>query len=390
VSGSTSVDINTIPVELIERVEVITGGASAVYGADAVAGVVNFIMKKKFDGYELRGQTGDASEGDFSRSFFSFTGGNEFAGGRGSVVYSAEYSKQDNFGRGDRAIGRRNLISMPNPAYDRSRPSTQDNPQRVFMGPGGNSSISYGGTFDAGGKRYQFDDNGTFRPTRYDGPRDGANTCVNCDFVDLNNVADLQPAFDRYSVNALVNFDINENHKFFFEGKYTRTESQFNAQPAFDQPLRIRRDNAYLSPQLAALMDANGLRDPNDAASTPAVAAKTSSAPPSATSPAWKASSTRTGATRSRPTTARPRSTASTSTTASTSAGRPAWTRCATPAATSSAASRSIPTRSTPTPGSATTRSRARAACRSRCSATARSIRARPTGSTTTPATAPS
>jgi len=266
VSGSTSVDINTIPVELIERVEVITGGASAVYGADAVAGVVNFIMKKKFDGYELRGQTGDASEGDFSRSFFSFTGGNEFAGGRGSVVYSAEYSKQDNFGRGDRAIGRRNLISMPNPAYDRSRPSTQDNPQRVFMGPGGNSSISYGGTFDAGGKRYQFDDNGTFRPTRYDGPRDGANTCVNCDFVDLNNVADLQPAFDRYSVNALVNFDIDENHKFFFEGKYTRTESQFNAQPAFDQPLRIRRDNAYLSPQLAALMDANGLRDPNDAA----------------------------------------------------------------------------------------------------------------------------
>ncbi|WP_394540886.1 TonB-dependent receptor [Lysobacter enzymogenes] len=266
VSGSTSVDINTIPVELIERVEVITGGASAVYGADAVAGVVNFIMKKKFDGYELRGQTGDASEGDFSRSFFSFTGGNEFADGRGSVVYSAEYSKQDNFGRGDRAIGRRNLISMPNPAYDRSRPSTQDNPQRVFMGPGGNSSISYGGTFDAGGKRYQFDDNGSFRPTRYDGPRDGANTCVNCDFVDLNNVADLQPAFDRYSVNALVNFDINENHKFFFEGKYTRTESQFNAQPAFDQPLRIRRDNAYLSPQLAALMDANGLRDPNDAA----------------------------------------------------------------------------------------------------------------------------
>ena len=259
ISGSTAVDVNTIPVELIERVEVITGGASAVYGADAVAGVVNFIMKKKFDGYELRGQTGDASEGDFSRSFISFTGGNEFAGGRGNIVYSAEYSKQDRTRRDDRAIGRELLISMPNPGYNPALPPSQQNPQRVFMGPGGNSSISYGGTFNAGGTRYQFNDDGTFRRTRYSGPRDGVNTCVDCDFLDTNQVADLQPGFDRYSVNTLLNFDISENHRFFFEGKYTKTESDFLAQPAFDQPFRIRRDNAYLSPQLAALMDANGL-----------------------------------------------------------------------------------------------------------------------------------
>ena len=54
--GSTSggvVDINTIPASLIERVEVISGGAAAVYGADAIAGVVNFIMKKDFEGFEL-------------------------------------------------------------------------------------------------------------------------------------------------------------------------------------------------------------------------------------------------------------------------------------------------------------------------------------------------
>ncbi len=265
ISGSTAVDINTIPVELIERVEVITGGASAVYGADAVAGVVNFIMKKKFEGYELRGQTGDASEGDFSRSFVSFTGGNEFAGGRGSVVYSAEYSKQDRFRRDERAIGRELLVAMPNPAYDPTKPASQQNPQRVFMGPGGlNSGISYGGTFNAGGVRYQFNDDGSFRRTRYDGPRDGPEACVNCDFLDTNQVADLQPGFDRYSVNAMVNFDINENHKFFFEGKYTKTESDFLGQPAFDQPFRIRRDNAYISPQLAALMDANGLNSLTD------------------------------------------------------------------------------------------------------------------------------
>jgi outer membrane receptor protein involved in Fe transport len=133
--GSTSVDVNTIPVEWIERVEVITGGASAVYGADAVAGVVNFIMKKKFDGFELRGQTGMADEGSFGRSFVSFSGGSDFADGRGSAAIAMEYSTQDRFGRGDRAIGREYQTSIPNPNYDRTKPSSESNPQTILSCP---------------------------------------------------------------------------------------------------------------------------------------------------------------------------------------------------------------------------------------------------------------
>lgn len=72
--GSVAVDVNTIPVEWIERVEVMTGGVSAVYGADAVAGVVNFIMKDSFEGFEARGQTGKAAEGSFDRSFSQLLG----------------------------------------------------------------------------------------------------------------------------------------------------------------------------------------------------------------------------------------------------------------------------------------------------------------------------
>lgn len=101
--GSTAVDVNTIPVEWIERVEVITGGASAVYGADAMAGVVNFILKKLFTGFETRAQTGLADEGNFNRSFASFSAGIDFAGGRGNITVSGEYSKQDRVGRGNRA-----------------------------------------------------------------------------------------------------------------------------------------------------------------------------------------------------------------------------------------------------------------------------------------------
>ncbi|MBB1472317.1 TonB-dependent receptor [Luteimonas sp. MC1782] len=267
--GSTAVDVNTIPTEWIERVEVITGGASAVYGADAVAGVVNFIMKKSFEGFELRGQTGQASEGGFDRSFISFSGGSDFADGRGSAAISLEYSTQDRFGRGDRRIGREFLVSVPNPNFDASRPPSESNPQTIVSGPGGNHSISFGGTFTIGtfnpanpatwGNRYIFDQDGSFRPNRYDGTVVSASSCVDCDFADLNSVADLQPAFDRFSFNSVVNFDLDENHRLFFEGKYSKTESQFFGQPAFDQPIRIRRDNAFISPQLGALMDASTL-----------------------------------------------------------------------------------------------------------------------------------
>ncbi len=266
--GSTSVDVNTIPVEWIERVEVITGGASAVYGADAVAGVVNFIMKKKFDGFELRGQTGKAAEGSFDRSFVSFSGGNEFADGKGTAAVAMEYSTQGRYGRGDRAIGRKFLTSIPNPNYDPTKPSSESNPQTILDGPGGNHALSYGGTFTLGAfngtNRYIFNPDGSFRKNRYDGVIVSPNTCTDCDFADLNKVADLEPAFDRFSFNTVVNFDLNDEHRLFFEGKYTKTESEFFGQPTFDQvgtarALRIRRDNAYVTPELGALMDANNL-----------------------------------------------------------------------------------------------------------------------------------
>lgn len=268
--GSTAVDTNTIPVEWIERVEVITGGASAVYGADAVAGVVNFITKKSFEGFELRGQKGAASEGGFGRQFLSFSAGSNFADDRGNVAFSVERSEQDRFSRTSREIGRRYLVTTPNPNYDPSKPSSESNPQNILAGPGGNHSISFGGSFYTGGKidprsnpfnptqRYHFNPDGSISRNRYDGWYNAAGTsCIDCDFTDLNSLADLEPEFDRTSVNAIFGFDINDNHRVFAEAKYSKTEAHFYGQSAFDSQLRIRTDNAYITPELRALMDAN-------------------------------------------------------------------------------------------------------------------------------------
>jgi iron complex outermembrane receptor protein len=92
-AGTSAVDINNIPTDLIQRVEVVTGGASAVYGSEAVAGVVNFILNDKFEGVRVRAQGTVSDEGDAPRQYGSITAGHGFAGDRGHIVGNFSYDK---------------------------------------------------------------------------------------------------------------------------------------------------------------------------------------------------------------------------------------------------------------------------------------------------------
>ncbi len=94
INGQLVVDLNTIPSAAIDRVEVITGGAAAVYGADAIAGVVNFILKKNFEGLNVTAQSGISQEGDGQETSVSGLLGAAFGDGRGNVMLGAEYSKR--------------------------------------------------------------------------------------------------------------------------------------------------------------------------------------------------------------------------------------------------------------------------------------------------------
>ncbi|MEO1248055.1 MAG: TonB-dependent receptor [Pseudomonadota bacterium] len=93
-SGSSAVDVNAIPLAMIERVDVFTGGASAIYGADAVTGVVNFILKDDFEGLAFDAQYGDAEDGDFEDQQYSLTAGRNFHNGRGNITASLTYGKR--------------------------------------------------------------------------------------------------------------------------------------------------------------------------------------------------------------------------------------------------------------------------------------------------------
>ncbi|MEL6542224.1 MAG: TonB-dependent receptor [Pseudomonadota bacterium] len=104
IGGTATVDVGSIPNALIAEVQVLTGGASGVYGADAVSGVVNYIMRtgRDFDGLEYRVQTGISDEGDAEEIFGSVAGGGTFEDGRGSAVFAVEYSHSTSILNGDR------------------------------------------------------------------------------------------------------------------------------------------------------------------------------------------------------------------------------------------------------------------------------------------------
>ena len=95
-------DLNSIPTALIERTEVVTGGSSAVYGSDAITGVVNFIMKDDFEGVELGGQYGFDSSTSTPTASVDLTVGGNFAEGRGNAVVSMNYYKREGFTRAER------------------------------------------------------------------------------------------------------------------------------------------------------------------------------------------------------------------------------------------------------------------------------------------------
>src|SRR4029079_19484712 len=95
-------DLNTIPTALIERTEVVTGGSSAVYGSDAITGVVNFIMKDDFEGVELGAQYGSDSSTSTPTYSVDLTLGGNFGDGKGNAVVSLNYYNRDGFTRTDR------------------------------------------------------------------------------------------------------------------------------------------------------------------------------------------------------------------------------------------------------------------------------------------------
>jgi outer membrane receptor protein involved in Fe transport len=104
IAGDSAADFNMIPTDFIDRIDVITGGASAVYGSEAVSGVVNVVLKEHFNGVRIRGQGGGTSDGGANTRLGSLTFGSDFADGRGTAFFNVSYDKDSGLYSKQRAI----------------------------------------------------------------------------------------------------------------------------------------------------------------------------------------------------------------------------------------------------------------------------------------------
>lgn len=272
--GTSSVDTNTIPSAWIERVEIITGGASAVYGADAVTGVVNFILKKDITGLNVSAIRGFADNSGYKNEKYTFSFGQDFAGGRGNAALSVEYNSQNSLNALDNPWTSTSYSAFPYALVNGVRPPEFADdpayPDRITLPNAGYFELSNAGTVGATDGSYDilgtFDGNGNLVPVRTGTITDfNAGTCAGaaCDFLNLRQYNEIQPKFERVNYNFKVNYDVTDELNAYFEAKYSKTEGENIGQPFFrywSGANRISRDNAFLDSALADVMDERGLQ----------------------------------------------------------------------------------------------------------------------------------
>lgn len=224
VPGDTAVDFNSIPTDFIERIEILTGGASSTYGSDAVAGVVNVILKRGFNGLLLDAQLGESTKNDDRKQKFSLTFGSEGEGGRSSVMGHIAYSKQGAVFSRDRKASAVDQASRG--AFVTGDPAEIFTIQRPFF-----SSFAPQGRFfpnaDTAGSR-TFDAQGNLIPFSTNGP---AGDGVGATGFNRSQFRTIAVPTERYLFAGKGDFALSENHSAWFEGTYAGTQTKSELEP---------------------------------------------------------------------------------------------------------------------------------------------------------------
>ncbi|MEJ1969104.1 MAG: TonB-dependent receptor [Rhizomicrobium sp.] len=244
-----AVDVNQLPTGLIQRVDVVTGGASAAWGSDAVAGVVNFVLDKHFTGFKLEGQGGESTLGDDPNGKVDATYGTDFAGGKGHFLVDALYSKDDGVGQVFARSGTwfKGYKIIANPAHltDPSAPLNIVAPNVGVSVATPNGLIVDGplrGTqFGAGGATSQF---------TFGAPPNGIISGIlmlGGTPNDFAGYAGLTGSLEQQNVFTRTSYDINDHLTAYAELSYARSTADNNSGTYFVQGTQlIQPDNAYV------------------------------------------------------------------------------------------------------------------------------------------------
>lgn len=274
--GTFRVDTNVLPTDLIERVDIVTGGNSGVYGSDAVAGVVNFVTKRDFEGLRVRGQGGVTDRNDRGSYRLGVTAGRNFADDRGNIAVAAEYAVQNEVLYADRdreygaLSGYRGFFPTDDTVGESA--SGDDIPDTTLLSGIRGNTNSLGGLISstcptrpaAGESAARFNARraltctGTFLPASQGGTElgrvflfdpagnlfvnnceidgrtlTGGGNCIGGSGRTTFETEQLVPSLERFVGNLLLSYEFSPAFRPFFEGTYATIRSKQNSQPTF-------------------------------------------------------------------------------------------------------------------------------------------------------------
>ncbi len=258
-AGDTAVDLNTIPTALVDRVDVITGGASAIYGSDAVSGVINIILKDRFEGVEVNLQTGKPLNGNYGQAWSaSVTGGKNFADGNGNATLTVFGDKQERV-RGQNIRGLADWATIENPADTGPNDGIPDRLYRPYVqteyfhryGSLATTDLVPVSGFDIAGNPVAIP------------PRTGDNNlffgsfaqpCSVCDSSDFGVTA--IPRQTRFGANGTFRYQITPAIRFRGDLKFVQTDTLDTFSPSFSIfEYVLDPDNAFITPAIQSVLD---------------------------------------------------------------------------------------------------------------------------------------
>lgn len=263
------VDLNAIPTSLVERVEVVTGGASAAWGSDAVAGVTNFILKKKVEGIQGTVQYGQSQHADAKDTVVNLAWGTGYAGGKGQIMVAGEYDRTSDMPTtGSRSWGKKQYgwVTGSLNGITVTRILTPDVVTSgvtlggVIVGSNGAAVPTTGAASALRG--IQFGPGGVPQPFTY-GNYLSSNLMVGGSGITNSYLNSLGAPVSRRNAYLRTTYDFTDRIQGFAEYSYAHSSSRVDTQPMYlpngDPVLSIQRDNAYLAASIKATMVTNNL-----------------------------------------------------------------------------------------------------------------------------------
>jgi iron complex outermembrane receptor protein len=258
-NANGTVDVDTLPQMLVQRVDVVTGGASAVYGSDAVTGVVNFILDKKFTGIKTDINAGVSTYGDGESYKFGIAGGTDVLGGRGHVIGSYSRREQSSIANFDRPYGKDVYVLTGNGTAAAPFTATQ-NTRRADSTFGGKITsctapcTALGQQFIGNGVLGPFFAGATTGTANQNSGGDGAYTVFTTALVGTRN----DEVFGRFD------YDLADNVKFYAQATYAKAFTAgwhfpVKLTPGTGQASTFYKNNPFLNAATRTALGDNGL-----------------------------------------------------------------------------------------------------------------------------------